>query len=265
MTQTLDAAPWLDLARREIGVREVAGPGSNPRILGYFRDAALPHFQDDAISWCAAFVGAMLRRTGLPNTGSGMARSYLGWGFPSPLRVGAIAVFPRNDNPAQGHVGFIVAIRGNKIDILGGNQSNMVCVQTRDVSELLPNGVRWPYPAAIEAPTVDDDLYEPATIQAPPPVAPEIPGTQQSVEERLREAGSRTLDSTDKIERAAKVGGVFTTLIVVVKQFFAELGVVGTLLLVGGVGAAAIYIWNESRKIRVYRVQDAANGLHVGR
>lgn len=132
-----------ELARAEIGTVEWA-EGSNPKVVAYYRDAGQPGVQDDAVAWCAAFVGAMLRRAGLPNTGSLAARSYLDWGEAVPLdeaRAGDIVVFWRGSpNGWQGHVGFFVRHRAPLIEVLGGNQRDQVSIASYPASRLL--GVR---------------------------------------------------------------------------------------------------------------------------
>ncbi|MEL6373391.1 MAG: TIGR02594 family protein [Pseudomonadota bacterium] len=134
---------WLDIAWGEKGVREIRGPRDNPKVVGYFRDAGHAYVDNDEWAWCAAFVGACLKRAGLKPSGSLMARSYLKWGraLRSP-RVGAICVLSRGSNPAHGHVGFYLYASDDKVYLLGGNQSNAVKVSGYARSRVL--GYRWP-------------------------------------------------------------------------------------------------------------------------
>ena len=137
--QSHDEPPWLTLARAELGVREVPGSGNNPRVVDYFADAAHPEIKRDSVYWCAAFVGAMLKRAGIEPSGSLMARSYLNWGIElKEPRVGCIVVFKRGA-PPSGHVAFYL---GGSIKVLGGNQSDAVTIATYRRSSLL--GFRWP-------------------------------------------------------------------------------------------------------------------------
>ncbi len=76
-------------------------------------------------AWCADFVNASLRQSGLPGTYSGMARSFLNYGQPvDQPQKGDIAVFTRGDpNGPQGHVAFFDSMDANgNIKVLGGNQ-----------------------------------------------------------------------------------------------------------------------------------------------
>lgn len=117
-----------ELAQAEIGTVEWA-EGNNPKVVAYFKDAGHPQVKDDETAWCAAFVGAMLKRAGVKGTGKLTARSYLDWGVPverARAEEGDIVVLRRGTSSWQGHVGFFVKDTGKSITILGGNQSNAV-------------------------------------------------------------------------------------------------------------------------------------------
>lgn len=130
--------PWMPHAWADLGQREIAGPASNPRIADYIRRSGHPAAADDATAWCAAFVGACLDRAGLTGTGSLLARSYLDWGRPAdPPMPGAIAVLSRGVDPTFGHVGFVVGMTGDRVVLLGGNQSDAVTVETFALSRVL--------------------------------------------------------------------------------------------------------------------------------
>ncbi|MGE3916473.1 MAG: TIGR02594 family protein [Hyphomicrobiaceae bacterium] len=140
-----DQPAWLDFAWAELGQRERPGTASNPRIEDYIRSTGYPSAADDATPWCAAFVGACLGKAGMQGTRSLLARSYLDWGIAAETpRTGAVAVLSRGADPALGHVGFVVGLSGDRIVLLGGNQSDAVSVEAFDRSRLL--GLRWPPP-----------------------------------------------------------------------------------------------------------------------
>jgi uncharacterized protein (TIGR02594 family) len=104
--------------------------------------------KNDEVAWCAAFCGACLERAGLASTRSLMARSYLKWGDAlSEPRAGAIAVFSRGTNPAEGHVGFWLGETEDAVVLLGGNQGNAVSVARYAKSRLL--ALRWPASATV--------------------------------------------------------------------------------------------------------------------
>lgn len=138
---------WLKLARAEIGVKEAPGEANNPIVLRYYADAGHPQINADSVHWCAAFVGAMLERSGFSSPKSLMARSYLQWGKtlakPYP---GCVAVFSRGDpRGTEGHVGFYVGEDERGILVLGGNQGDAVSIAPQSRARLL--GYRAPVTA----------------------------------------------------------------------------------------------------------------------
>lgn len=150
-TRDEDLPPWYLLARKELGVKEVAGAAAHPRVLEYLATTSLPATlrASDETAWCSAFVNWCVTKAGIKGTGLANARSWLGFGeqLMQP-RVGCIAVFSRDSaGAASGHVAFYV---GESIDlhghhfvhVLGGNQSNSVCEALYPKSRLL--GYRWP-------------------------------------------------------------------------------------------------------------------------
>ncbi len=139
----MEQPQWLTAAWNEFGVREQPGTGSSNAVLGYYRDAGHPSIKSDDVAWCAAYVGAMLKRAGIPPSGSLMARSYLRWGesIAAP-RIGAITVLSRGADPSAGHVGFYLGEASGKIILLGGNQSDAVSVEAYAAARLI--GYRWP-------------------------------------------------------------------------------------------------------------------------
>lgn len=138
---------WLDIAWADQGVHEIAGSEAEPKIIAYFRDAGRADITSDEVPWCAGFVGACLSRAGVPPTlppGERLlARSYLKVGVPIDRpSVGCIAVLTRDNDPAKGHVGFVVGETDTHIALLGGNQSNAVNVRHRLKGDVI--GYRWP-------------------------------------------------------------------------------------------------------------------------
>lgn len=144
--------PWMAYAWAGLGQRESSGAATNPRIADYFRRVGQPSTTSDETAWCAAYVGAALEASGVASTRSLLARSYLNWGAAVDApSSGAIAVLSRTDNPAQGHVGFLIGETASHVILLGGNQSNAVTVAAFDRSRVL--GFRMPKSA--HATTID--------------------------------------------------------------------------------------------------------------
>lgn len=130
----------FELAREEVGTWEWKD-GHNPVILDYFKDAGHPGILDDETAWCAAFVGAMLKRSGYKPSGSLLARSYCKWGEEvafADIQLGDVCVIPRGNSSWQGHV-FLYAgtAADGKIRGLGGNQRNQVNIKTFNPADLI--------------------------------------------------------------------------------------------------------------------------------
>lgn len=132
---------WYELAKAELGTREAPGFANNPVVQQYYMDAGAGK-NPDSVPWCAAFVGAMLKRAGLKGTGFLAARSYLNWGKESEPVQGAVVIFRRGNSAWQGHVAFVDAVTSKGVRVLGGNQADAVTYATYAKNRVL--GYRWP-------------------------------------------------------------------------------------------------------------------------
>ncbi|MGM9482109.1 TIGR02594 family protein [Roseateles sp. NT4] len=121
----------LQIARAEIGTHEIAGSGDNPRIVEYHQATTLKA-RDDETSWCSSFVNWTMQQAGVQGTRSAAARSWLNWGQAVPrdaqhVKPGDVIVFPRGNNPAQGHVAIVSEVLdGGRVRVVGGNQRGEV-------------------------------------------------------------------------------------------------------------------------------------------
>ena len=132
---------WLEIAKKELGQKEVPGSGVNKRILEYFDFTSYHPTYEDA--WCSAFVNWCMARSNIKGTGSASARSWLKWGKEEKqFRRGAVVIFSRGSNPAFGHVAFCLRDLGESIEVLGGNQDDSVSVKQYPKEKVL--GYRWP-------------------------------------------------------------------------------------------------------------------------
>ncbi len=137
-----DDAPWMRVARGELGVLEVPGARHAARILEYHATTTLRATTDET-PWCSALCNWVFVQTGIPGTGSAAARSWLEWGCTiEHPRQGCVVILSRGLNPASGHVGFYVGREGDRIRLLGGNQGNAVTVASFPASRVL--GYRLP-------------------------------------------------------------------------------------------------------------------------
>lgn len=152
--------PWLELARRHMGLREIKGPQHAAEIVRFWKDIRRGGIKDDETPWCAAFVGSCLERSGFVSTRFESASSYRTWGVKlDHPEVGAIAVVPR---PGGAHVFFVVGRDGGgDIVGLGGNQSDAVGFATFAKSQI--QAYRWPA-----------DYPVPEVVPLPPITAPRM-------------------------------------------------------------------------------------------
>ena len=95
------------------------------------------------IPWCAAWMNMVLDESGLPTTGSLMARSFLAWGRPvaGDPKIGDVVVMRRGRNRDNGHVGFFYAfvdVNGAKmVAVLGGNQGKEVRISYYPITKVI--------------------------------------------------------------------------------------------------------------------------------
>jgi uncharacterized protein (TIGR02594 family) len=123
--------PWFEEAKHLMGTKEVLGSKSNPDIVDWAKDLDIQYSGDD-VPWCGLFVGhcvgATLPQEALPANPLG-ARQWERFGDSTQPRVGAVMVFWRKSQQSGlGHVGFYVGEDDEAYQILGGNQSDSVCL-----------------------------------------------------------------------------------------------------------------------------------------
>lgn len=132
---------WMKIASKYIGLHEGTALKANPVVVKFFADSGHPEVKNDATTpWCAAFIGAVLKEAGLPNTGTLWALHYAKYGqsLDKPI-VGAIATKKRKGG---GHVFFVVAFDDKYVYGLGGNQSDKVSIERFPRSVIF--SYRWP-------------------------------------------------------------------------------------------------------------------------
>jgi uncharacterized protein (TIGR02594 family) len=168
-TRLLDPR-WLSIARTQLGIREVRGRGSNPKIIEYLRTCRnlkpgkQKYGQDnDDTAWCSAFVNWCMQQSGIQGTAHALASSWINWGYAmSPGMRGAVVVIRKGNGMADkstgsstgNHVGFLIERTAGHVRLLGGNQGGgtKVCESTFSLSTYTILAVRWPYRS--DAPTV---------------------------------------------------------------------------------------------------------------
>lgn len=141
--------PWMDIAKKEIGQREVKGKANNPRIIKYHTATTLKASSDET-PWCSSFVNWVFRQVNIVGTNSAAAASWAHWGTSATAKYGAVAVIfnskaANSSLSASGnHVGFLVQATSTHFLILGGNQSDQVKISSFPKSAWALRAYRWP-------------------------------------------------------------------------------------------------------------------------
>jgi uncharacterized protein (TIGR02594 family) len=113
----------FEIAEKELGVHEVTGAASHPRILEYHSTCSMKATSDE-IPWCSAFVNWVCLQGGVQGTGSAAAKSWITWGAPADDPIGAIVVI--QSRYGSNHVGLCVDKTDTSVSLLGGNQQDCV-------------------------------------------------------------------------------------------------------------------------------------------
>ena len=126
--KSIQDLPWIVKAQSYLGLHEGTSLKANKTVLKFFQEAGHAEIKNDHTTpWCAAFVGAILKESGLQNTGSLLALSYSKFGqrLEHPI-AGCIATKKRRGG---GHVFFVVAFDAKYVYGLGGNQNDQVSIE----------------------------------------------------------------------------------------------------------------------------------------
>ncbi len=134
--------PWVNVARSQLGLKEIPGPKHNPKILEYWAAAKASWFKDDETPWCGGFMAYVMVKCGIvPPKEAPRAISWATWGKSCLPQVGAVGVKKRTGG---NHVFLIVGITADRkyYKCLGGNQGNMVSIIDIVCSDV--THIRWP-------------------------------------------------------------------------------------------------------------------------
>lgn len=136
LPKTAQPAPWLEIAVREIGVKEYAGAQNNhPRIQAYLasvNDLGAIDKSKDETAWCSCFMNWCVEQAHIQGTDSAWAKSWGNWRAavaPGKEQTGDIAVFERSSSASSGgHVAMLIEVdqAAGEVLVLGGNQSDSV-------------------------------------------------------------------------------------------------------------------------------------------
>ena len=122
----------------DLGLREVSGPNSHPRIRQAINEAADWLDDDDSqTAWCGCIMGLWCRELNLPRPKEFYrAASWAVVGTAVDIKDavrGDICVFKR---PGGSHVALFSSSAAYTVTVLGGNQSNAVTVAAQLISSL---------------------------------------------------------------------------------------------------------------------------------
>jgi uncharacterized protein (TIGR02594 family) len=145
----MENAPWVDVARSYLGVKEAPGLANNNVVVNFFKRIKRGGIKDDSVPWCAAFVGGCLEEAGFVSSRFESAKSYLSWGRDISTPVyGCIVIFSRTGG---GHVGFCVGIdQHGRLLVLGVNQNDQVSIAPFNWNRVV--GFRLPKNAGFDLP-----------------------------------------------------------------------------------------------------------------
>lgn len=132
---------WMQVAKAEMGQKEIPGSKDNPRIIEYHSVTTLKATEDE-VPWCSSFVSWCLEKSGIRSNRNAWAQSYASFGkrLDKPV-FGCIVVF--RWSASSGHVGFYAGKnQDGTLKILGGNQGNQVKYANYGTGSII--AYRWP-------------------------------------------------------------------------------------------------------------------------
>lgn len=129
----------FEFAILEIDTEEKPGILHNDRILQYSKEIGATWVKSDEVAWCAIFTQWCLKQAKMPYSYHANARYFVNYGKSTlEPKLGDLAVLWRGSKTGTfGHVGFYIKKDKKYIWILGGNQSNKVCIQKYPIENLI--------------------------------------------------------------------------------------------------------------------------------
>jgi uncharacterized protein (TIGR02594 family) len=130
----------FEIALGEYNTTGIIGARHNAKIVKYFEAIGSGWVKDDDTSWCACFMNWCLMKAGKRFSSALNARQFLKYGVPTDRPVlGDIVVLWRiSPTSAFGHVAFYISANTDgTINLLGGNQSNMVTIKPFPKTQVL--------------------------------------------------------------------------------------------------------------------------------
>ena len=145
-----EAPRILAVAKEFLGTKEIPGSVHSNIIMGWAKDLGIQKiYTADEIAWCGLFMAIVCKRanveTGITPREALWALNWNKFGTKQKVpMLGDILTFKRTGG---GHVGIYVGEDSACYHVLGGNQSNMVCI-TRIEKKRLSEARRTPWKIA---------------------------------------------------------------------------------------------------------------------
>lgn len=125
------------------GTLEVSGRGSNKTITDWALECGIGAYSTDDIPWCGLFMAICAKRAGWARPENPLwARNWAKWGTARTggAKLGDVLVFARG---SSGHVAMYVGEDATNYHILGGNQSDQVCIVRKAKATLAIRQAPW--------------------------------------------------------------------------------------------------------------------------
>lgn len=119
------------------GTIEAPGSANNPTITAWAKECGIGAYSTDAIPWCGLFMSVCAKRATWARPVNPLwARAWATWGNPRKggAMLGDVLVFPRGSG---GHVAMYIGEDSTHYHILGGNQSDKVCIVRKPKTPIL--------------------------------------------------------------------------------------------------------------------------------
>ena len=129
----------LKIALSQYGISEITGGEDNPEVMKYFHETGRTWVDHETTPWCDAFMDWCAMTAGYRFSPGLNALGWLKEGVEvSRPSMGDIVVFWRKSRDSvYGHVGLFIRKHGSSIWVLGGNQSDSVCIKPYTEKQLL--------------------------------------------------------------------------------------------------------------------------------
>lgn len=134
--ETISPPNTIKEALKLYGTLEKIGPQNNPVIMGWASECGISGYTGDDVPWCGLFAAVVAKRAGWDIVDQPLwARNWSKFGNQSLTpSLGDILTFSRDGG---GHVGFYIAEDTQTYHVLGGNQSDSVCIIRLNKARLL--------------------------------------------------------------------------------------------------------------------------------